>query len=401
MAASSAPPPATPSRRRAAAASGYSASLPLAIAFIGLVIYASLYPFSDWSWPAGVPLSAMLVPPWPRYHLRFDIWANFAGYVPLGALVFLAGIRRGRDAWPSAVVGMLLPCALSWTMEFTQHFLPGRYPSLEDWTLNTLGGVAGVLLGVALQASGAIDRWHGLRERWFTPHSGTTLALLLLWPIGFLFPSPVPYGLGPSWERIELAMQDLMADHPWASSFDWLWSGLAAGTPGLSPPAEGLAEALGILGPCLLAFSVMRPGWRRPVLVALGLALGFGAQTLSSALNFGPLHALAWVTPVVPAGVMVGAVGCLMVVPLGRRACAALGLVALSAGTVLVAQAPSDPYYAESLAAWEQGRFIHFHGVAQWLGWLWPLAAGGSLFARLLAPARPAAGSRSFPRGEA
>ena len=38
-------------------------------------------------------------------------------------------------------------------------------------------------------------------------------------------------------------------------------------------------------------------------------------------------------------------------------------------------QAPASPYFAESLQAWEQGRFIRFHGLAQWVGWLWPYAA--------------------------
>lgn len=27
-----------------------------------------------------------------------------------------------------------------------------------------------------------------------------------------------------------------------------------------------------------------------------------------------------------------------------------------------------------TLQTWEQGRFIRFHGVVQWLGWLWPYA---------------------------
>ena len=31
-------------------------------------------------------------------------------------------------------------------------------------------------------------------------------------------------------------------------------------------------------------------------------------------------------------------------------------------------------YFADTLAAWEQGRFIRFNGLAQWLGWLWPFA---------------------------
>jgi hypothetical protein len=38
-------------------------------------------------------------------------------------------------------------------------------------------------------------------------------------------------------------------------------------------------------------------------------------------------------------------------------------------------RAPASPYFAQSLEVWEQGRFIRFHGLSQWLGWLWPYAA--------------------------
>jgi hypothetical protein len=86
----------------------------------------------------------------------------------------------------------------------------------------------------------------------------------------------------------------------------------------------------------------------------------------------------------VPAGLALGALVALACVNAGPRAAAALGLVALSLEAALVAQAPSDPYYAESLQAWEQGRFIHFHGLAQWVGWLWPFAAGVGLFRRVV-----------------
>jgi hypothetical protein len=48
-----------------------------------------------------------------------------------------------------------------------------------------------------------------------------------------------------------------------------------------------------------------------------------------------------------------------------------------------VAQAPDDPYFAQSLKAWEQGRFVRFHGLAQWVGWLWPYVAMGWMLSRL------------------
>jgi hypothetical protein len=57
---------------------------------------------------------------------------------------------------------------------------------------------------------------------------------------------------------------------------------------------------------------------------------------------------------------------------LPARMVAALGLISVTALLVLVNMAPANPYFSQNLASWEQGRFIRFHGVAQWMGWLWP-----------------------------
>ena len=70
---------------------------------------------------------------------------------------------------------------------------------------------------------------------------------------------------------------------------------------------------------------------------------------------------------------------------------AGLGLVGLTSLCALVNQAPPDPYAVLSLQGWEQGRFIRFHGLAQWVGWLWPYAAIVWLLARLAQPTPPAA----------
>jgi uncharacterized membrane protein YphA (DoxX/SURF4 family) len=118
--------------------------------------------------------------------------------------------------------------------------------------------------------------------------------------------------------------------------------------------------------------------------MAAGAAvLGLATTTLSAAMNFGPAHALAWLTPVVAPACLLALALAALLLGVSTRLAAVLGLVVLSAGLMLVAQAPSDPYFALSLQAWEQGRFIHFHGLAQWLGWLWPLAALGWLAAQL------------------
>ncbi|MGZ5848710.1 MAG: VanZ family protein, partial [Ramlibacter sp.] len=57
----------------------------------------------------------------------------------------------------------------------------------------------------------------------------------------------------------------------------------------------------------------------------------------------------------------------------------------------LLNQAPASPYFAHLLQAWEQGRFIRFHGLAQWLGWLWPYAALAYVLVRV-------SGSEAPPR---
>ena len=361
---------------------GYSSAVPLALVFGGLIVYASLYPFSGWRMPGGT-WAEVLKLPLPPWRVRFDIWSNLLGYMPMGALLYGAGVRSGGRVGPMALLALVASSLLSYLMEVTQQFLPGRYPSLLDWWLNTGGAMLGVAMAWLLQALSLVDRWEAARERWFIRRSGGALALMALWPVGLLFPTPLALGLGPGWERLQDAMAGMLLDVAWAQP--WLDAIYQIPVPQAHLPAllEGLGVMLGVLAPCMLAFSITRPGWRRAVMAAGAIALGVGAATLSAALNFGPAHALGWVTPLVPKALLVAG---LLTVPLwwaNQRLVAALGVLDICAMLILVAQAPSDPYYADSLQAWEQGRFIRFHGLAQWVGWLWPLAALAWLFNRI------------------
>jgi hypothetical protein len=56
-----------------------------------------------------------------------------------------------------------------------------------------------------------------------------------------------------------------------------------------------------------------------------------------------------------------------------RTAWAFLLLALLTQQSVLN-QSPESAYFAQTLQTWEQGRFVRFHGIVQWLGWLWPYA---------------------------
>lgn len=352
-----------------------SSATGLTLVFLALIVYASLYPFTGWHWPAGATVQEVFSLPMPKWRIAFDIWSNFIGYVPLGFLAYVACVRSGWRAGRAWWLAVLLPALLSYTMEVTQQFLPGRYPSLLDWSLNCAGGLAGAVLGLLVQALSLIDHWQAARDRWFIRHSAGALTLLLMWPVGLLFPSPIPLGLGLGWEHIQDPLIGLLLDVSWAQGLLEAVSDvpLPAGQPVAVVEAAGVT--LGLLAPCLLAYSVMRPGWRRLVLALAAAAVGLAAATLSAALNFGPAHALAWITPEVMPAMALALVLCVPLVLAGQRVSASLAVACLSALIVLVLQAPADPYFAESLQAWQQGEFIHFYGLAQWIGWLWPFAA--------------------------
>jgi VanZ family protein len=347
----------------------------LLVAWAALIVYASWFPLAGWRWPAGSNPWSLLLLPWPRGQSTFDLVSNLFGYAPLGMLLVLAlghPQLRGMAALGRATA---LAAALSYALEVGQNLLPLRVPSLLDWLLNASGAALGALFGLWLARTDAIDWVHRTGELWFAQRSRSGLALLALWPVALLFPTPVALGLGQVWERVRDALHDSIGD---ASAVDPLAHWLEAGPPiaaRLSPAAELLAVALGLLGPCLMTYSMARPGLRRVWLAMGATTLGFGVTTLSTALNFGPQHALAWCTPSSLGGLGLGCTMALLLLASGRRTAAGIGLVVVTAGVGLVAQAPADPYFAASLHGWEQGRFIRFHGLAQWIGWCWPYAA--------------------------
>jgi hypothetical protein len=139
---------------------------------------------------------------------------------------------------------------------------------------------------------------------------------------------------------------------------------------------------LGLLIPCLLGFSIIRHQHQRLLAVVVVVVVGVAATALSAALSFGPRHAWVWLQLPTWLGLALGVVvACIMSV-LSARACLACLLCVLVLNLAILNQAPASAYFAQMLQTWEQGRFIRFHGVAQWLGWLWPFAVLGVALAR-------------------
>ncbi|RYF34722.1 MAG: VanZ family protein [Comamonadaceae bacterium] len=349
-------------------------ALPLALAYAALIVYASLYPFSEWR-DQGISPWAYLTAPWPKYWTGFDFGINVAGYVPLGFLAAITVLRtRPGAGWLQAVLrATLVGGLISFAMETLQSYLPVRIPSNVDLGLNTLGALVGAVLAAALERFGAVAHWNRTRADWFVEDARGALVLLALWPVGLLFPAAVTFGLGQVFERLETAVSEWLLDTPF---IDWLPVRQFELEP-LVPGVELLCVMLGALVPCLLAFSITRSVARRALLLPMIFSVGVGVSALSAALSYGPAHAWAWLSLPVQVGIAAAVVFGAMLLWTPRRLCAALLLVALIVHLSLLNQAPESAYFAETLARWEQGRFIRFHGLAQWLGWLWPFATLG------------------------
>jgi VanZ family protein len=349
---------------------------PLSQAYVALIVYASLYPFSGWRDQRIAPWE-FFWSPLPKYWTGFDVAANVAGYVPLGFLLALSFLRRGsgwggpRANSAAIAVAVLTGAALSLCMEALQTYLPARVPSNVDFALNVGGVLLGAVLAGGLELAGAIDRWSRFRVRWFMDESRGALVLLALWPFALLFPASVPLGLGQVFERVEGALADWLLDTPF---LEWLPVRDVELQP-LVPGTELLCVALGALIPCLLGFSVIRSIGHRALFAVAAIGVGVGATALSAALSWGPAHAWAWLNLPVWVGLGVGLAVAVALLPAPARACAALVLLALVVHLSLLNQAPASAYFAQTLQTWEQGRFIRFNGLAQWLGWLWPYAA--------------------------
>ena len=189
-----------------------TAAWPLAVLYSGLIVYASLYPFADWRNQDITPWS-FLWAPIAHYWTGFDVAMNVVGYVPLGGLLALSGLRTHRVKHPVWVA--LMACAvLSMAMETLQSYLPVRVPSREDLMLNSLGAASGAVLTLLLERWGAIDRWSRVRARWFVPHARGGIVLLTTWPLALLFPPAVPFGLGQVLERMEDALASQLDGTP-------------------------------------------------------------------------------------------------------------------------------------------------------------------------------------------
>ena len=175
----------------------------VAVICVGVIIYASLQPFTGWTaLPATVRFFLWQL---PQRVLWNDVAFNICAYVPLGAalvLVWPRRISRKRRVGLTAVFAVIL----SFLMETAQMWLPTRYASTLDMLANTVGALLGALLGLLLTVSDRLTGWAaGIRERWVV--SGATGDLMLMGysggefslPTMLLAKGPTSYHMYPSY----------------------------------------------------------------------------------------------------------------------------------------------------------------------------------------------------------
>lgn len=334
-------------------------SLPryLLAVYVLLIAYASLYPLSGWLAHGASPF-AFVAAPWPRWITGFDIAANLFGYLPFGVLCVLSvrpALGAGRALALAALGGTLLSLAL----EATQSYLPARVASNVDLLTNVagalLGAVAGLLIAPWLLGSGPFRR---LRAHVLVSghQNDLGLTLLALWLFAQLNPATLLFGTGD--------LRDLLAEP----------AGPAYGAE-LFVTVETLTAAANLVAVTLLASAMMtRAAPMRLLLLAL-LAAALAVRALAFAILMRAEQAFAWFTPGAQQGLAIGLALMLLAVALPRVLRLALAAVLLMAATVLVNLAPPNPYTAATLKVWEQGHFLNFNGLAQFVAALWPFAA--------------------------
>ncbi|MBU3695133.1 VanZ family protein [Dechloromonas sp.] len=324
----------------------------LALAWLALLVYGSLHPFTGWRDTGLTPL-AFLEGGWPRYWTAFDLLINVALYLPLGFFTTLAMCRL-PGSYTGAILATLIAAGVSFGLETLQTWLPARVPSNLDLACNSLGGLVGVIAG-QLTGPRLINRLIALEHRLIAPvpHAELGMTLLGLWLLIQFSPETLLFGSGDL--RYLLGFSGAV---PFAAeSFVMIEASIVAFN----------AVAVGLIVRHLCArLSVAY------LVVPLFLLLCLAINTLAAAILVGPGEAFAWLTPGARLGLPVG--GLVLLVALALPATPRLMLIALAlmATTVLVNLAPPNPYSAAALAAWRQGHFLNFNGLTRLAGTLWP-----------------------------
>ncbi|MES2322131.1 MAG: VanZ family protein [Pseudomonadota bacterium] len=242
----------------------------LAILFVVLIVYGSLYPFSGWQALHGAPLFGFLGA-LPDYIEKADVVQNVLAYIPFG-LFTVAALRRRVAGGTALGLALLAGGLLSLTMESLQQWLPSRDASLADLALNLLGTQAGAMLALVLNGhSWAGARLLDLRRQWLRGGTLANLGLgaLALWALSQTSPLVPSFDVG----QLRSALAPLY------------WAVLQ---PGRIELLQLLVYACYLAALGLMLRLLVRPERSALWLFSLVVALVFGLKVLMQSRQLGP-----------------------------------------------------------------------------------------------------------------
>ena len=359
------PPSQDANGARAGGAAAAHSRLPHALValYAAAIAYASLQPFGDWMVPLPETPFWLFGPDTPRT-TRFDLIANFATYVPLG--LFASLMFRRATAFGCMLAALVVGALMSFAMETLQWYMPPRYANVLDFASNSLGALAGGVIGAAYRRLPLRAAIRGARPRFVLP--GTMgdfgMALLAMWLVAQLNPAIPPFALTFDPEPLlgvaaTRRTQDLAAI--------------------LIEAAQSAFQLLGIgLFVTLLVRERRYATGTALLLIGLALLLKGGAAMLL----LRPDAFVSWISPGVLLGVVTGA---LLLVPaslLPRPARVAGCAVALLSSLLVPLLAPDMMFAAPPLTLfnWRYGHLLNFNGLTRIILVAWPLAAAAWLF---------------------
>jgi VanZ family protein len=337
----------------------------LALAYLLVIAYASLQPFTGW-WVPPDEIRQFLTAGWPRYITLEDVMVNIGAYVPLGFLLARSFMRRVQHR-RAVVLAMVSSCLVSVGMESAQMFMPSRIASNVDVLTNSIGGVIGALAAPLFSPTRLIGaRLTRLRREWFVygPSGDIGVVLLCLWIATQLHPTSRLFGTGHLRNTFDLP--------------DWVIH-----TPSLLLTSEAAVAALHVLGVGLVVLALTRDTKRRALALVMLLAAALITKAISAVAIVKSSGLFAWLTPGVAIGLLVGAAALCMCGSLRRRTQWMAAAFCFAAAIVATNIGPDNPYQAVPAHFLTGPRhFLSFSAIIRALSELWPfLAVGYAVYA--------------------
>lgn len=333
----------------------------LTLTYLVLVVYTSLYPFSEWRAPAQ-EVRVFLTAPWPRYFTWTDLLLNVAAYFPLGALFTLVFMSRMR-ANTAVVVATGLAAAVSLVIEILQVSLPGRIPANTDLLCNTLGALLGA--GVARVAGGRhymSEALYRFRDTRFEPGAvvDVCFVLLALW-LATQFNAEIRlFGNGD--------IRHLLPAVPEVRY-----------SPEVYVLVEGVITALNFCGVSLMLTVISRTRGAAVFSVIVLMLSAAALKSLAVAVLFETGQATMWLTPAATWGALGGLGSWLILLAAPRSLQIVCATTSIALGMALVNAAPDNPYLDASLRVWKYGHYASLNDLTGVISGIWPFAAIGFL----------------------